>query len=104
MSETRAEDFIKDKGRPFTGAEFLESLRDGREVYIYGDRVADVTTHPAFRNAARVIAPYSFRIAGTRLEVTAVVIGSLAVRAPRYPSTRSVMVPRPVVYASFTPS
>src|SRR5687767_13484179 len=41
---------------PMTGAEFLESLRDGREVYIYGERVADVTTHPAFRNTARMIA------------------------------------------------
>ena len=43
---------VKGKQRPFTGAEFLESLRDGREVYIYGDRVKDVTKHPAFRNAA----------------------------------------------------
>src|SRR5438034_3157276 len=42
--------------RPFTGAEYLESLRDGREVYIYGERVADVTTHPAFRNSARSVA------------------------------------------------
>src|SRR5262245_9440699 len=42
--------------RPFTGSEYLESLRDGREVWIYGERVADVTTHPAFRNAARTIA------------------------------------------------
>ena len=33
------EAIIEDKKRPFTGAEFLESLRDGREVYIYGDRV-----------------------------------------------------------------
>ena len=39
-----------------TGAEYLESLRDGREVYIYGERVKDVTTHPAFRNSARMIA------------------------------------------------
>jgi 4-hydroxyphenylacetate 3-monooxygenase len=42
--------------KPQTGAEYLESLRDGREVYIYGDRVADVTTHPAFRNTARMTA------------------------------------------------
>ena len=42
--------------RPFTGAEFLESLRDGREVWIYGQRVKDVTRHPAFRNSARMIA------------------------------------------------
>jgi 4-hydroxyphenylacetate 3-monooxygenase len=34
-----------------TGAEHLESLRDGREVYIYGERVTDVTSHPAFRNS-----------------------------------------------------
>jgi aromatic ring hydroxylase len=42
--------------RPQTGAEYLESLRDGREVYIYGERVDDVTTHPAFRNTARMTA------------------------------------------------
>ena len=42
--------------RPYTGAEYLESLRDGREIYIYGERVTDVTTHPAFRNTARMIA------------------------------------------------
>jgi aromatic ring hydroxylase len=39
-----------------TGADFLNALKDGREVYIYGDRVEDVTTHPAFRNTARMIA------------------------------------------------
>src|SRR4030095_6343335 len=41
---------------PFTGKEFLESLRDSREIWIYGQRVADVTTHPAFRNPARMLA------------------------------------------------
>ncbi|MGC1326769.1 MAG: 4-hydroxyphenylacetate 3-hydroxylase N-terminal domain-containing protein, partial [Xanthobacteraceae bacterium] len=50
------EDLIADKTRPFTGAEFLESLRDGREIYIYGERVKDVTEHPAFRNSARSVA------------------------------------------------
>src|SRR5258708_17505303 len=47
---------LKGKNRPFTGAEFLQSLRDGREVYIYGEQVEDVTTHPAFRNAAASVA------------------------------------------------
>jgi 4-hydroxyphenylacetate 3-monooxygenase len=42
--------------RPFTGAEYLESLRGPREVWIYGERVKDVTEHPAFRNTARMIA------------------------------------------------
>jgi 4-hydroxyphenylacetate 3-monooxygenase len=56
MSRMKAEDAIAAPGRPFTGAEYLASLRDGREVYIYGERVDDVTTHPAFRNAARSVA------------------------------------------------
>lgn len=42
--------------RPFTRDEYLESLRDGREVWIYGERVRDVTAHPAFRNSARSVA------------------------------------------------
>jgi 4-hydroxyphenylacetate 3-monooxygenase len=42
--------------RPFTGAEYLESIRDDREVWIYGERVKDVTQHPAFRNSARSVA------------------------------------------------
>src|SRR6185503_17047491 len=42
--------------RPMNGNEFLESLRDDRTIYIYGERVKDVTTNPAFRNTARMIA------------------------------------------------
>src|SRR6202048_2738065 len=55
-ARTKSEDFIAATNRPFTGQEYLESLRDGREIYIYGEKVADVTAHPAFRNAARTIA------------------------------------------------
>jgi 4-hydroxyphenylacetate 3-monooxygenase len=33
-----------------TGAEHVQSLRDGRTVFIDGRRVDDVTTHPAFAN------------------------------------------------------
>lgn len=39
-----------------TGQEFLEGLRDGRKVYIGSELVEDVTTHPAFRNAAHSFA------------------------------------------------
>jgi 4-hydroxyphenylacetate 3-monooxygenase len=38
-----------------TGADFLESLRDGREIWFHGERVKDVTTHPAFRNSAKSV-------------------------------------------------
>ena len=39
-----------------TGAEYLRSLNDGRQVFVDGERVADVTKHPAFREAARSVA------------------------------------------------
>ena len=39
-----------------TGKEQLESIRDGRAVFIGSERVGDVTTHPAFRNAAQSVA------------------------------------------------
>jgi len=46
---------IKGKGVK-NGADFLESLRDDRVVYYKGERVKDVTTHPAFEKMARKIA------------------------------------------------
>lgn len=38
------------------GDSYLASLDDGREVWFDGARVANVTKHPAFRNAARSVA------------------------------------------------
>ena len=32
-----------------TGAEYRDSLRDSREIFINGERVRDVTTHPSFK-------------------------------------------------------
>ena len=32
-----------------TGDEHRDSLRDGREVYMDGVRIEDVTTHPMFK-------------------------------------------------------
>ena len=39
-----------------SGKEHLNSLRDGRVVYIGSERVDDVTCHPAFCNAAATVA------------------------------------------------
>jgi len=39
-----------------TGARYIESLRDGREVWLDGRRVDDVTTHPAFRDFVHELA------------------------------------------------
>jgi 4-hydroxyphenylacetate 3-monooxygenase len=39
-----------------SGKEHLESLRDGRVVYVGGERIDDVTRHPAFSAAAHTVA------------------------------------------------
>ena len=38
------------------GEEYLESLRDGRRLWLMGQRVEDVTTHPALAGCARSVA------------------------------------------------
>ena len=38
------------------GGEYLASLRDGRAVFLDGQRVDDVTRHPAFAESTRRIA------------------------------------------------
>lgn len=45
-----------------TGQDHITSLRDGRAVYIDGERVGDVTTHPAFaRSVASAAALYDYQ-------------------------------------------
>src|SRR6266481_6496915 len=39
-----------------TGSDYLRSLNDGRQVFVDGERVKDVTAHLAFREAARSVA------------------------------------------------
>ena len=39
-----------------TGRDYLDSLRDGRVIYIGDERVEDPTTHPAFDKIARTYA------------------------------------------------
>ena len=39
-----------------TGEQFLEGLRDGREIWLGGERVEDVTTHPKTARMAKTLA------------------------------------------------
>ena len=39
-----------------TGARYIESLRDNREVWLDGERVADVPSHPAFTGMVHELA------------------------------------------------
>src|SRR3984893_7773547 len=53
-----------------TGAEHIASLKDGRTVHIDGELVADVTEHPAFRNAVRSAAAlYDFQAKPENIEL-----------------------------------
>src|SRR6201994_927574 len=53
-----------------TGAEHIASLKDGRTVYINGQLVGDVTTHPAFRNAVQSAgALYDFQAKPENIEL-----------------------------------
>lgn len=53
-----------------TAARHLESLRDGREVYLRGQRVDDVTAHKAFRNSVASAAYlYDFQAAPANAEL-----------------------------------
>jgi 4-hydroxyphenylacetate 3-monooxygenase len=54
---------------PKTGADHLNSLRDGRAIYLDGQRIPDVVEHPAYRNAIRSTAYlYDFQAASANLE------------------------------------
>ncbi len=39
-----------------TGEQFLETMRDGREIWFEGEKIKDITAHPAFRNSALSVA------------------------------------------------
>ena len=39
-----------------TGRQFLDGLKDDREIWVDGTRVRDVAGHPAFAGAARTLA------------------------------------------------
>ena len=53
-----------------TGQDHLDSLRDGRSVYLDGEPVGDVVDHPAYRNAIRSTAAlYDFQAAPENQEL-----------------------------------
>jgi len=67
-----------------TGTEYLESLRDDRAVYLYGERVRDVTAHPAFRNSARSIARLYDSLHRDALRERLTLVDRLGIRTHRF--------------------
>src|SRR5262245_39700702 len=52
-----------------TGSQYVASLKDGRAIFLDGERVADVTAHPAFAESVRRVAE-RYDAAGQAPEVT----------------------------------
>src|SRR5215472_10643677 len=81
-----------------TGAEHIKSLKDGRNVYIDGQKVADVTVHPAFRNSVKSAAAlYDFQARPENLELMTFVpdgANRRVSRAWQMPRNRAEMVLR----------
>lgn len=44
-----------------TGEQYLEGLRDGRDVWIHGEKVSDVTSHPGLSRGATTLANFMDR-------------------------------------------
>lgn len=80
------------------GAEYIETLRDGRTVYLDGGKVADVTIHGAYRRAVRSIGRlYDFQAAPENRELMTYDCGSgeRANRIWELPTSYQALVTRP---------
>jgi 4-hydroxyphenylacetate 3-monooxygenase len=79
------------------GSDYVEALGDGRCVYIDGQQVSDVRSHPAFRNAIASFAKlYDFQAAPANLEQMTIEIegGRRVNRAWQLPRTYAELVER----------
>lgn len=79
-----------------TGTAHLESLRDGRTVYIDGAEAGDVTRHPAFRNAvASAASLFDFQAANADLmTIVSPTSGERVNRAWDMPTSREALIAR----------
>ena len=71
-----------------SGAQYLESLRDGRDVWMHGKRVEDVATEPGLARGARTLAQFLDRQRDEKLRDTL----TFAEDGERYPM--SFLLPR----------
>ena len=66
------------------GSHHLHSLRDGRDIFVNGKRVADVTAHRAFRNSAQTVASlYDYQAAPDNIELMTYVSPDTGARVNR---------------------
>lgn len=77
------------------GNDYIESLRDGRQIFIDGALVADHVDHPAFRHAVRSAAKlYDYQAANEEEMTFTTPTGKQVNRAWELPDTREKLVKR----------
>ncbi|MBM4764698.1 4-hydroxyphenylacetate 3-hydroxylase N-terminal domain-containing protein [Bacillus sp. B15-48] len=78
-----------------TGKQYLESLKDGRCVYIGGEQVEDITTHPAFKGVSESVAKLYDMAADESQQMTYVTEdGNLANKVYMIPRSREDLTAR----------
>ena len=82
-----------------SGAQYKESLRDGWEVWIDGERVKDITVHPAFRRTAGSLA-HLFDLANDSPHSAALTAGGVH-RAHLTPRSYDDLVARRVAHKTW---
>ncbi|MBN9235541.1 MULTISPECIES: 4-hydroxyphenylacetate 3-hydroxylase N-terminal domain-containing protein [Phyllobacteriaceae] len=72
-----------------TGAQHIEMLRDGRQVYINGQPAGDVSVHPAFRRTIQSIgALYDFQARSDNRDLMTFEIPEKAIYRTRFEATQ----------------
>lgn len=78
-----------------SGNQYVESLRDGREIYINGELIANHVDHPAFRGAIRSAAKlYDYQLANQEEMTFTSPTGKQVNRSWELPDTREKLVKR----------
>ena len=87
------------------GEHYLSSLRDDRSVFIDGEKVDDVTTHPAFAQAAKSVAKlYDYQSAPEnteRMTFTSPTSGERVSRSWELPKSYEQLVTRRLALTSW---
>src|SRR4051812_36577363 len=79
-----------------TGKDYSEGLRDGRTVFVYGEAVEDIPSHPAFAGVVETVASLYDISAdpANGMTHTSPVTGNLANKAFMIPRTREDLAAR----------
>ncbi len=68
----------------YTGAEFLESLDDGRKVWFDGEKISTISKHPAFKNAALSVARFYDSLHNPELEDDLLLVDSFGITTHKF--------------------